>query len=299
MSNVFEPQRFSFSQTLEDPTLQSYNYKPEAKTETQTVIKCASCGAMLTAEDRFCTSCGARRVESATPQQFAPVQEPVAAQEPTPIYAQAPVDTPNVSRDRVVEYTACPKCGMTIMEGQLICSNCGERVDKKPDDKQASVSYEESKETARRTDTQADPEAVAKRKKKKKKIILLSTIIPGSVLAIAAAVIVSLLVISNNAKDTKLYKAYDKYCSSSYAEISFNGKELTIDTDPSDSGRDQTKAINAIVEVNDALKLPDDLIEKMAETKGSDGKQSASYKDIDVTWSYSSKTGLVVTYSID
>ncbi|MBQ8182610.1 MAG: Ig-like domain-containing protein [Clostridia bacterium] len=92
-------------------------------------------------------------------------------------------------------------------------------------------------------------------------------------------------------------KIYDEYCESDFAKIASDGSYLTIDTNP-DNIDDYTNytAYYTIISVNEALGLPESLMEKMGKTRALDGTQSQEFEDIRVTWSYHPDNGLNVTY---
>ncbi len=75
--------------------LKSYNVKP---TEQNQDIKCPFCGAAITANTKFCPSCGKEIPRAALP--------PPAPQLPT----------------------VCPNCGAKIPEGAKFCPQCGEEI---------------------------------------------------------------------------------------------------------------------------------------------------------------------------
>ncbi len=82
-----------------------------------------------------------------------------------------------------------------------------------------------------------------------------------------------------------------------WSEVADDGSYLTIDTNYSDTeGMFDEKAYNAIKTINEKLGLPESLIEKMGNTTGNDGKQTAEYKGILITWSYHPDHGLEVMY---
>ena len=95
-------------------------------------------------------------------------------------------------------------------------------------------------------------------------------------------------------------KIYDTVCSPLWASVGSDGSYLTIDTNPfdeEDTGVAYSEAYDAIEVINEELGLPESLMEQMGATTGLMGRQSASYDNVDVSWSYHPDTGLVVTYS--
>lgn len=92
---------------------------------------------------------------------------------------------------------------------------------------------------------------------------------------------------------------FKKYCSSDYASVASDGSYLSIDTNPNDYD-DYTDydAYRAILSVNDALELPESVVEKMNQTRSIDGMQTYESEDIEVSWSYHPDNGLEVIYSL-
>lgn len=90
---------------------------------------------------------------------------------------------------------------------------------------------------------------------------------------------------------------YDEYCESDFANVASDGSYLTIDTNP-DNIDDYTNytAYYTIMSVNEALGLPESLMEKMNRTRAMDGTQSEEFEDIEVSWTYHPDNGLCVTY---
>lgn len=96
-----------------------------------------------------------------------------------------------------------------------------------------------------------------------------------------------------------LQAIYDEYCSSEYATIASDGSYLTIDTNPSDiDDYSDSDAIAAILAVNEALELPDSVLNKMGQTRAMDGMQSYSTDDLEISWTYHPDNGLEVNYTL-
>ena len=92
---------------------------------------------------------------------------------------------------------------------------------------------------------------------------------------------------------------YRTYCSSVYATVGSDGSYLSIDTNPYDLDDYTTDgSIQAIINVNNALGLPDYVIDDMGSTTALMGRQTETFSDIGVTvsWSYHPDKGLEVTY---
>ena len=90
---------------------------------------------------------------------------------------------------------------------------------------------------------------------------------------------------------------YNTYCDSTYATVGSDGSYLSIDTNPYDiDDYTASGSIQAIISVNAALGLPDYIFDDMSRTTALMGRQSASFDDVTVSWSYHPDKGLAVTY---
>ena len=90
---------------------------------------------------------------------------------------------------------------------------------------------------------------------------------------------------------------YNTYCDSTYATVGSDGSYLSIDTNPYDiDDYTASGSIQAIISVNTALGLPDYVLDDMSSTTALMGRQSASFDDVTVSWSYHPDRGLEVTY---
>lgn len=96
-----------------------------------------------------------------------------------------------------------------------------------------------------------------------------------------------------------LQAIYNEYCTSSFADIASDGSYLAVDTNPSDKD-DHTdyEAYLAIMSINEALELPESVLNRMNQTRSMDGIQSYSTDDLEITWTYHPNKGLEVTYSL-
>ncbi len=110
--------------------------------------------------------------------------------------------------------------------------------------------------------------------------------------------------ITINVKSGPNFQAlYDEYCDSEWAAVGSDGSYLSIDTNPDnedDNGIACPEAYYAIMNINEALGLPDSLLEDMGSTTALMGKQSETYSDpgVTVSWSYHPDNGLEVTYKL-
>ena len=92
---------------------------------------------------------------------------------------------------------------------------------------------------------------------------------------------------------------YAEYCSSSFAEVASDGSYLSVDTNPSDEDDYiDYEAYLAITSINDALELPESVLNKMNQTRSMDGMQSYSTDELEITWTYHPNKGLEVNYSL-
>lgn len=90
---------------------------------------------------------------------------------------------------------------------------------------------------------------------------------------------------------------FDEYCDSAWAFVAADGSYLSIDTNPNNKD-DYTdfEAYLAISSVNSALGLPDALFEKIGQTRALDGRQTESYDELTVSWTYHPDNGLEIMY---
>lgn len=106
---------------------------------------------------------------------------------------------------------------------------------------------------------------------------------------------------SKSKKEIDFKNIYSVYCSPVWATLTEDGSSLCVDTNPRDKssqGMANPEAYKAVKDINKALKLPSDLMDKMDKTSFSDGKQTETFKDlgIEVSWIYYPDKGLEVTY---
>lgn len=96
-----------------------------------------------------------------------------------------------------------------------------------------------------------------------------------------------------------LQAIYNDYCSSLYASVASDGSYLDIDTNPDDKEEYfDSDAYEAIVAVNEALGLPESVLNKMDQTRSVDGMQSYSTDELEITWTYHPDKGIEVDYSL-
>lgn len=102
-------------------------------------------------------------------------------------------------------------------------------------------------------------------------------------------------------KEMNLKNIYSVYCSPVWAKLSEDGNSLSVDTNPRDKssqGMANPEAYKAVEDINKALKLPSELMDKIDKTRFSDGKQSETFEDlgVEVSWIYYPDKGLEITY---
>ena len=92
---------------------------------------------------------------------------------------------------------------------------------------------------------------------------------------------------------------YNEYCSSSFTSVADDGSYLSIDTNPSDKDDYfDYEAYAAIVAVNEALELPESVLNRMNQTRSMDGIQSYSTDELEITWTYHPNKGMEVNYTL-
>ena len=90
---------------------------------------------------------------------------------------------------------------------------------------------------------------------------------------------------------------YYTYLDSSYATLGSDESYIEIDTNPNDyDDYSDDDAIQGLLYTIEALDLPDSLIKEMSATRALDGRQSETYDDVTVSWSYHPDQGLEVLF---
>ena len=76
-----------------------------------------------------------------------------------------------------------------------------------------------------------------------------------------------------------------------------DGSGIRIDTNPRDIEEFyDADALKAVRRINNALGMPDSVIEKMLSTRALDGRQSQTYSGVTVSWTYHPDAGLEIVY---
>lgn len=134
--------------------------------------------------------------------------------------------------------------------------------------------------------------------------IKLENVSRKTVLGIGAVVLAGILILiifvyhrnANELRNAFEAAGGENFCGE-WATVSRDGSYLTIDTNPADvDDFYDGDALTVIRKINSALGLPDSLIEKMMSTRAMDGRQSASYGNIAITWTYHPNEGLEIMY---
>lgn len=84
-----------------------------------------------------------------------------------------------------------------------------------------------------------------------------------------------------------LWMIYLDYIASPFVKIASDDSYLFVDTNPSDKDDYMDyDAYLAIKNINDALKLPESVLNRMNQTRAIDGIQSYSTDNLEITWTY-------------
>lgn len=85
-----------------------------------------------------------------------------------------------------------------------------------------------------------------------------------------------------------------------YCTLARDESYLEIDTNPNDEEYYLKEDIGSayIIAANEVLGLPDSVAMKMSQTRALDGRQTETYGDITVSWTYHPDNGLDVLYEV-
>ena len=186
----------------------------------------------------------------------------------------------------------CEKCGVKI-EKIDYCTKCGRKVEPDMDFCPAcgaplkNSSFRERNKSARLAE-----KINALLSNKNTKIALIAAV------AVIAAITVLFALINRKPSFQSAFEdAGGKNNIGEWVSLSEDGKSLSIDTNPGDeSDYYDYDATDAIVKINKALGLPDALYDKMLVTRAIDGRQTETYEDISVSWTYHPDYGLEIIY---
>lgn len=183
----------------------------------------------------------------------------------------------------------CTNCGAKIPESQHYCPSCGKK-------KEESKPLNMDGYSANSTITVSNGGGANK------------NLIVGIFIGLFVIVIVLFFVFKGcQLNGPNLKAVYDKYCSSEWAELASDGSYLKVDTNPynededdmsySELGEDIRRSDIIKNSINKELNLPKSLGEKMGSTRALDGRQSETFDNIEVSWTYHPNQGLEVIYS--
>ncbi len=174
----------------------------------------------------------------------------------------------------------CGKCGAELQEGQEFCPKCGQKVGLGVE---AGVSSAINQFNA---GIQKNNES-----KKKKPLII------GIVAAVVAIIVIVMLASGGGKKDFN--KMYSDIADESWCTIASDGTWMKLDTNPYDiDDSHNSSAWYKIKSVLSDLGFSSSVSEEMNETTALMGKQSASTKGYEVTWSYHPDRGLEAMFKI-
>lgn len=174
------------------------------------------------------------------------------------------------------ENSFCAYCGTRLKETDVFCPKCGKRKDESE-----NIDFKE----VALTDT--------KRKSKGWYLIIL---------AVLCIIFIGGIVIFTKKRSPDFRKLYQTYCKTYWADVGSDGSYLYIDTNPQDkddSGLAYPEAAEAIKNINDALGIPESVINEMGQTTFIDGKQTETFEKqkVSISWRYHPDKGLEVTYT--
>lgn len=101
---------------------------------------------------------------------------------------------------------------------------------------------------------------------------------------------------------SRLQEVYLSYCHSPWASHGSDWSYISIDTYPSSASSKYTyytEADAGIQAVHSALGIPDYVYQDMRKTTALQGRQTASFTELTVTWTYHPDNGLEITYRIN
>ena len=92
---------------------------------------------------------------------------------------------------------------------------------------------------------------------------------------------------------------YNKFDSPYYCTLASDGSYLTVDTNVFDiDDYFDSDAYYGLSDIIVEIGLPDSLLAEMGETRALDGRQTAEYDDVSVSWSYHPDSGLEVMFKV-
>lgn len=198
---------------------------------------------------------------------------------------------PNCGAENVSEAVFCEKCG-EMLGKSCYCIKCGEKIEKgmKFCPKCGKALYK------REVLINNEREPVENRKVKVNSVKVAATI--AAIVLIVGIIIVSILAYNDKPNFQKAFEqAGGENVIGEWVSVSHDGRSLRIDTNPSNTeDYYESDALVAIRKIHKALQLPDALITKMTGTRAIDGRQTANYDHIVVSWTYHPNYGLEIIY---
>ena len=185
---------------------------------------------------------------------------------------------PNSEQDNCEKGSFCAYCGAHLGETDTFCPKCGRKKD----------------ELDGRDWHKA--EAIQTKLHGKSKTLWFVAVAALLVLCIGSILIFA------KTRGPNFKKLYRAYCKTYWADVGSDGSYLYIDTNPQDkddSGLAYPEAAEAIRNINDALGIPESVINEMGQTTFLDGKQTETFEKqkVSISWRYHPDKGLEVTYT--
>lgn len=216
----------------------------------------------------------------------------------------------------------CLRCGKIVDENCIVCPNCGFQIGKNDSndisynpewsdyEKSSFCAYcgarlEEKDAFCPKCGRKKDEsnggdwhktEAIETNLHKKSKTQWLVAV------AVLLVFCISGMLIFVKTRGPNFKKLYQTYCKTYWADVGLDGSYLYIDTNPQDkddSGLAYPEAAEAIRNINDALGIPESVINEMGQTTFWDGKQTETFEKqkVSISWRYHPDKGLEVTYT--
>lgn len=196
----------------------------------------------------------------------------------------------------------CPNCGTINRYEALFCEKCGMKIEKAGFCRKCGAKLEKDTGLCPACGAPLDQEMKSKNLRDRAIAVLSGKnsmmYVLGTILLIAAAAVCVFLLINNRPSFQRAFEdAGGANNIGEWVTVSKDGKSMRIDTNPADEeGYYSYKAADAIRDINESLGLPDVLYDKMGETRAIDGRQTAAYKNISVSWTYHPDDGLEIIY---
>ncbi len=161
----------------------------------------------------------------------------------------------------------CRHCGNPVQEGMAYCSCCGKQI--------------------------SNTQTAGKRKTRRYVVMVCAAVVLLAVCTILAVRYTDNKNIFENAYEKA---GGDEVCKK-WVTVMRDGSGIKIDTNPRNIEEFyDDDALKAVRRINNALGMPDSVIEKMLSTRALDGRQSQTYNGITVSWTYHPDAGLEIVY---